>query len=217
ETFSAIARAMGLPSVTYDATPESLCEELLEASRQRIGDANLERLRAGEPVAITPAPLTGKRWDTPSGLIELRSPAAALEGLPELPSYVPDDACGGRGAFWLTPAPSKFGLNSTFSHSARHMARAGRPRVFVHPDDAARVGVEDGKLARLSNEYGAVTLDVECSTTMSPGVLRVDGVPRSCDVPEGVGINALVAPDLSDLGRGNVLYSTRVDLEPARA
>jgi anaerobic selenocysteine-containing dehydrogenase len=216
ETFAGIARALGLPPATWDVTAESLCEELLEASRERIGEANLARLRAGEPVALEPAPIVGKRWDTPSGLIELLSDAAASRGLPRLATYVPDDACGGNGEFWLVCAPSKFGLNSTFSHSPRHMARAGRPRVFVHPTDAARIGVLDGKPAVLSNELGSLTLEVEFSTDMSPGVLRVDGVPKSCDVPEGIGINVLVAPELSDLGNGNVLYSTRVDLAPAR-
>jgi len=43
------------------------------------------------------------------------------------------------------------------------------------------------------------------------GCIRVDGVLSGRDVPEGVGINALVPPALSDLGDGNVLYSTRVD------
>jgi hypothetical protein len=43
------------------------------------------------------------------------------------------------------------------------------------------------------------------------GCIRVDGVLSGRDVPEGVGINALVSPALSDLGDGNVLYSARVD------
>lgn len=38
------------------------------------------------------------------------------------------------------------------------------------------------------------------------------GLPRAADVPEGVGIDALVAGDLADLGCGNVLYSARCDV-----
>ncbi|HUR28454.1 MAG TPA: molybdopterin-dependent oxidoreductase, partial [Planctomycetota bacterium] len=200
ETFAAIARALGLPPVTHEGTCESLSLELLEASRARIGEENFARLLAGEPVALVPPVIAGKRWDTPSGLIELASDAAAALGEPQLATYVPDDACGGKGEFWLTCAPSKFGLNSTFSHSPRHMSRAGRPRVYVHPSDAERVGVVEGGAAVLSNERGSVTLDAELTRDMVPGMLRVDGVPRASDVPEGVGINALVAPDLSDLG-----------------
>ena len=215
ECFAAIARRLGLPAATHEVTSESLCEELLEASRERIGGDGLARLRRGEPLKIEPATPAGKRWDTPSGRIELASDAAQTQGSPRLPTYVPDDACGGRGEFWLVSAPSKFGLNSTFSHSARHLARAGRPRVFVHPRDAQRLGLRDGAAARLSNEHGALTLAASLCEDMLPGTLRVDGVPRGRDVPEGVGVNALVAPELSDLGRGNVLYSTRVDLRSA--
>ena len=217
ETFSAIARRLGLPRETWDVSAEGLCEEFVEACRERLGDDVLARLRAGEPVKIEPPELVGKRWDTPSGRIELESESSAQLGEPRLSTYVPDDACGGRGAFWLTPAPSKFGLNSTFTHSARHMARAGVPRVYANPDDARGLGLEEGRKVVLSNEHGSLSLSLALAPAMPRGVLRVDGVPRSRDIPEGVGINALVPPDLSDLGRGNVLYSTRVDLAAARA
>ena len=214
EAFAAIARGLELAPETFEVTTESLCDELLEASRDRLQPGDFERLRAGEPLSIQPPALVGKRWDTPSGLIELSSTSAEQAGSTRLPSYIQDDASGDRGAFWLICAPSKFGLNSTFSHSARHIARAGRPRVYVNPADAARLGVADGAPARLSNVRGAITLCAQFCDDMAPGTLRVDGVPRSRDVPEGVGVNVLVAPTLSDLGRGNVLYSTRVDLEP---
>lgn len=215
EAFAAIARHLGLPAACFEVTPESLCDELLAASSARLRPGDLEQLRAGVPLRIEPPALSGKRWDTPSGLIELRSEAAAAEGQPLLPSYLEDDAAAGRGRFWLIPAPSKFGLNSTFSHSARHLARAGKPRVYVNPEDARRLCLQDGASARVHNELGTITLRVEHSSDMPPGCVRIDGVPRGRDLPEGVGVNALVSPMLSDLGRGNVLYSTRVDLLPA--
>jgi len=215
EAFAAIARRLELPAACFEVTPESLCEELLAASSSRLRPGDLDQLRAGVPLRIEPPALAGKRWDTPSGLIELSSDAAAAEGQPRLPSYLEDDAARGQGRFWLIPAPSKFGLNSTFSHSARHLARAGKPRVYVNPDDANRLRLRHGAAARLSNELGAITLCAEHCSDMPPGCVRIDGVPRGCDLPEGVGVNALVSPMLSDLGRGNVLYSTRVDLAPA--
>jgi hypothetical protein len=55
-------------------------------------------------------------------------------------------------------------------------------------------------------------LAVALTADMPLGMLRVDGMPRASDIPEGVGINALVPPAVSDLGDGNVLYSARVDL-----
>jgi len=36
--------------------------------------------------------------------------------------------------------------------------------------------------------------------------------PLASAFPENVGLNALTSPEVSDIGDGNVLYSTRVDL-----
>ena len=49
---------------------------------------------------------------------------------------------------------------------------------------------------------------------MPTGMLRVDGLPPS-DQLGGIGLNALSAGVVSDLGDGNVLHSTRCDLELA--
>jgi hypothetical protein len=47
-------------------------------------------------------------------------------------------------------------------------------------------------------------------------LVRIDGLPRAQDTLEGVGVNALVAGEVSDLGDSNTLYSTRVDVSAAR-
>ena len=46
-------------------------------------------------------------------------------------------------------------------------------------------------------------------------LLGRQAIERGFDLPKPFGINALVAPELSDLGAGNVLYSTRVELARA--
>jgi len=208
--FGAIARTLRLPPATWDTAPESLCEELLQASAARLGREGLANLRAGRSFKLEPDAQRGR--ETPSGKIELVSASAAAQGQPAMASYVPDDACGQKGEFWLTCAPSRATHNSTFNHSARHLARAGRPHVHMHRADAERLGLDAGEIATLANENGSLSLPVALSEDLPPGMLRVDGLPRACDVPEGVGINALVSGELSDLGESNVLYSTRVDV-----
>ncbi|MCE9596045.1 MAG: molybdopterin-dependent oxidoreductase [Planctomycetes bacterium] len=216
QAFAAVARALGLRRETWDVTEESLCEELLAASSSRLSPADVERIRTGRPFKITPptrAALGG--WGTPSGNIELVSASAHAAGQPALATYVADRTDRERGAFWLVAAPSRYTHNSTFSHSPRHVALNGKPRLFLHPLDAASRNLRDGEFVRVSNARGALSLVLACTADMPRGLARVDGMPRSADVPEGVGINALVSPDVSDLGDGNVLYSTRVDVERA--
>lgn len=215
QAFGAIARALGLPRDAWEQDADELCEALLEASRERLGDEALAGLRDGRAV---PLPLLADeregRWGTPSGKVELVSARAAAAGQPAMATHVPD-AGTGDGAYWLVSAPSRFTHNSTYSHSARHLARNGPPLVHVHPADADELGLRAGAPARLSTALGAITLPVALDDGMPRGSVRVDGLPRGDDVPEGVGVNALVSSELSDLGSGNTLYSTRVDVAPA--
>jgi anaerobic selenocysteine-containing dehydrogenase len=212
--FAELARRLGLPREVWDVTESSLCETLVDASRGRLTADETARLRAGEPVKVHDRTYVG--WGTPSGKIELVSESARRHGQPALATYVPDDAAGDRGAFWLVGAPSVHTHNSTFSHSERHRKRNGVPRVHVNPEDALALGLSQGARVRLRNERASLTLPVECSPEMPRGSVRVDGLPRAVDIEERAGLNALTSPELSDLGDGNVMYSARVDLTPVR-
>lgn len=214
ETFAGLAQRLGLPRETWDVTAEGLCEEFLAASRARLGDAALAELRAGR--GVKPAELAQRGWPTPSGKVELASATLEALGQPRLATYVPDDWCGETGEFVLLCTPSVNTHNSTFVHSARHVKKDGPPRVHAHPAELSRLGVAEGERVTLSNARGAVTLPIAACANTPPGAVRIDGLPRRRDVPEGVGINALVSGATSDLGNGNVLYSTRVDVRPAR-
>ena len=208
DTFAAIARALELPRPCWESSAEELCEELLAASRERITPRGVARVRAGLAWKMTPPEGRG----TPSGRIELESQAAVALGQPALATYVPDDGCGEQGAFALVSAPSKFTHNSTFSHSPRHLARWGRPHVLLHPEDARALGLSEGDPATLSNRQGSLTLPARPCADLARGLVRIDGLPRAGDAPEGVGVNVLVPCAVSDIGDGNVLYSTRVDV-----
>jgi anaerobic selenocysteine-containing dehydrogenase len=210
ETFAAIAKRLGLPRETWDVTDAGLCDTLIEASRARFDDGELARLRAGEPVKLHDREHDG--WGTPSGKIELVSTSAAARGQPAMATFVPDDAAGGQGEFWLVGAPSVHTHNSTYVHSARHQKKNGPPRLFMNPIDARNHGQHDGKLVRVTNELATLTLPVEVDPSMPRGLVRVDGLPRAADIREKCGLNALTSGAVSDLGDGNVMYSARVDL-----
>lgn len=201
ECFRAIARVLGLPKEVWELDAHQLVEGFLEASRERIRAEELAALREGVPVKLHEQEFRG--WGTTSGKIELARPAPA--------AYVPDDNAGQRGAFQLIAAPSVATHNSTYLYSGRHLAKMGKPQCHLHPADLERLKAVEGSRLVLSNAQGRITLPASADANVPEGCIRVDGVLRGHDVPEGVGINALVSPALSDIGDGNVLYSTRVD------
>jgi anaerobic selenocysteine-containing dehydrogenase len=202
ECFRVIAQALGLPRVTWELDAHQLVEGFLEASRARVNAEELAALREGMAVKLHDQRLDG--WGTPSGKIELARPAPA--------TYVPDDGAGEHGAFQLISAPSVATHNSTYLYSGRHLAKAGKPLCHVNPTDLERLNAVEGTRLVLSNAQGKITLPANSDENVPPGCIRVDGVLSGRDVPEGVGINALVNPALSDIGDGNVLYSTRIDV-----
>jgi anaerobic selenocysteine-containing dehydrogenase len=62
--------------------------------------------------------------------------------------------------------------NNSWMHNVPELV-SGRDRctLLVHPADAARAGLEDGKLARVTSESGSVLAPVEVSDEMMPGVV----------------------------------------------
>ncbi len=213
DTFAAIAKALGLPRETWDVTSEQLVADLVRASASTFDARQLAALERGEAVKLDAPHATG--YGTPSGKSELGSAAAAKLGQPAVATHVVDDAGGTRGRFWLVCAPSVHTHNSTFAHSARHVHRVGVHHVHVHPEDARELDLASGERAVLSNQLGSLTFSVELTDDMPRGSVRIDGLPLAADVPEGVGINALVSAEVSDLGDSNTLYSTRVDIRRA--
>lgn len=218
ETFALIAKGLDLPRPTWDATEESLCEDLFRSVEEVLDATSLAGLRAGEPTVIEPRDGTRQRdsdgsWGTPSGKVELVSSLAVEAGQPPMATWTCDAGNGAKRAFWLVSAPSKDTHNTTFLDSPRHAKRAGVPRCFLNPDDAQERGLNEGAAVRLHNEFGSLTLTVSTSADVPRGLVRVDGFPRPAKTPERTSINVLSSPALSDLGSGTTYFSTRVDLE----
>jgi anaerobic selenocysteine-containing dehydrogenase len=99
----------------------------------------------------------------------------------------------------------------------------GRCTVQIHPDDAARAGVRDGGLARVSSTTGHVDLPVEVTDAMRPGVVSVphgwghDRPGTSMRVARavaGVNANVLVEARVDPLSGNAVLSSVPVRVGP---
>jgi len=175
ETFSMLARALGHPQRVWDVNEADLCQEMLESMRERVGDEDLVRVMAGEPVKLRDRDVADR--GTPSGKIELFSEAMQALGQPPMATFVPDDGAGGRGALRLISAPSIATHNSTYLYSSRHARRAGAPCCYLSARDAERLSLTEGGQVRLSNEHGRITLALSISDDVSPGAVRVDGQP----------------------------------------
>jgi anaerobic selenocysteine-containing dehydrogenase len=118
--------------------------------------------------------------------------------------------------------------NNSWMHNLEPLVR-GKERctAHVHPDDAARLGLRDGELARVSSRAGEVEVPVEVTDAVMPGVISiphgwghdVDGVRmRVASAHPGTNSNVLADEALIDPLSGNaVLNGIPVELAPVEA
>lgn len=168
---------------------------------------------------------------TESGRIELGSERLARWGYddcPPHPAWLPaeewlSETAEADGWFhMLSPQPDGR-LHSQLVHAGPSADRMpdGRERLRIHPDDAARLGLADGALARVSNDRGACIAAIQCTDAIRPGVVAL---PTGAWYTPGDGDGA---PDLSGnantltmdvrtsrLGQGCAAHSCLVRIDP---
>jgi anaerobic selenocysteine-containing dehydrogenase len=116
--------------------------------------------------------------------------------------------------------------NNSWMHNVEVLVK-GRPRctLHVHPDDASRLGLVDGAEAAVSSRTGKVTVPVEVTDAIRPGVVSIPhGWGHDLDGVElgvarryaGVNSNLLADDELVDPLSGNaVLNGIPVEVAPA--
>jgi anaerobic selenocysteine-containing dehydrogenase len=118
--------------------------------------------------------------------------------------------------------------NNSWMHNLEPLMK-GKTRctMHVHPDDAARFGLEEGGLAQVTSAAGEVSVPVEITDAVMPGVVSIphgwghdaDGVEMEvASAHAGTNSNTLADESLVDAVSGNaVLNGIPVEVAPVRA
>ncbi|MBX2810832.1 MAG: molybdopterin oxidoreductase family protein [Myxococcales bacterium] len=115
--------------------------------------------------------------------------------------------------FRLVPGPARNFLNSTFTETPTSCRKQHRPTAKIHPEDAQRVGVEEGDRVLLGNDQGQVGLHAEITENVRLGVIVVESVWPSAAFVEGHGINVLTSADPVAPAGGAPFHDTSVWLK----
>ena len=97
--------------------------------------------------------------------------------------------------FKLATSPARAFLNSSFNQTAGSLKREGEPSVFIHPIDAARLGISDGDGVIVGNQRGTVELTARIHEGLATGVLIAEGLHRNKAHRGGRGINMLTSAE----------------------
>jgi len=221
EVIQAIGRALGYDDPWFHSSVDDLARGLLATDHPNFRGLDPERVLAGETTRLNlPRGVPGFRGGvkTPSGKLEFFSRILERDGLPPMPGWRGDpfNTDPERYPFRLITPPAHHFLHTSFGAlDGARRRMGGEPRVMVHPDDAARLGIADGDVVELQNDLAACRSLAQVTDAVQPGVLVAEGVWWPEHSREGRGINALTSSRQTDIGGGSTFHDNRVAIRRA--
>ena len=199
EVTRALAKRLGAVHPGFELTAWELIDATLRAS----GKGTAAEMREVGWIDCAP-PFTQAHFlegfPNPTGKFRFAPDWASIgpyhQGLPKLPDHM-DTAewASPEHPFRLVTSPARSFLNSTFAETPTSRKREGKPKVRIHPEDAARLGLREGDRVRLGNRRGEVVSVATLGGGQQPGVLVAEGLWRDEDFEDGRGINHLTGGD----------------------
>lgn len=204
EIFRRLARAMKLTQPALFESDRSVIDTLLARSGHGL---TFDHLKSVGTATLYPEPVIAfaeGRYPTPSGRIELASPQAARDGHPLAPLPLADGPAAEGRLRLLSPA-SPWLMNDSYGNDAAIQQRLGAADITLHPDDAARLGLQGGQQVRVASPVGALTLTLKLDAS-----LVTPGTAFAAKGRWGENVNALFDGRKSDLGESTAVHGQEV-------
>jgi len=220
EFFRLLARRLGFEDAALARSDEDIVRAALTSDHPWLAGITWDRLRRDgwAPLALPEdrLPFADGAFPTPSGKCELYSAAAAAEGRDPLPGHVEVERAADEVARhplrFMSPKWNPYFVNSSHANQPRLERAAGRPRVRIHPDDAAARGIADGDEVRVFNDRGEIVVPAEVTDAMQPAVVAMLHGWWASRIG-GSSANAVTSETLADLGGGSTLHDAWVQVE----
>ena len=226
ELFRRLAARMGLDHPALRESDEQMARQAFHWDHPFMAGITFERLERETSVRLSVPdpfrPFAEGGFPTASGRCELVSDTLAAEGLDPLAGYVPPregptsaPALAERYPLAFISPPAHHFLNSTFSAQPVFVRREGEASVTIHPRDAERRGIAEGRMVRIFNDRGSFLAKARVSDAARQGVVVGLSIWWAKMCPGGRNANAVTSQELTDMGGGATFYDVLVDVAPA--
>ena len=216
EIFRRLAKGMGYTEKELFETDEDLIASMLEQMGVEGGFREFQQ-RGWQPISPEPIiPWADLQFPTPSGRIELASSTAEDQGLPRIPQAITDKEQNGGQFRLITPA-SDYRMNDSYANDPKLARNAGDPEVYIHPQDAERLGIGNGAPVTLSNDSGSLRLTATVDKIAMPGVIVSYKGRWPKQEQERKNVNALHIGQKADMAESTSVHSTLVSVNPCTA
>ena len=235
EVFRLLAAEMGFEPELFSESDEQIASrclgkpgELAKGSglpvevRAALSGITLEDTKAGPVHLNLPkgwAPFAEGNFPTPSGKCELFSEREERAGRDPLPYYLPPHedpqtkpALAARYPLQLLTPPAPQFLNSTFVNVDTLRKGAGERTLEIHPDDAAKRGIEDGQTVAVFNARGRFRAKAILADTVKPGVVVSLGLWWRKFTDDDANCNTTTSTAITDFGGGATFFDNLVEV-----
>ncbi len=212
EIFRRLAARFGFNESLFQASDKELMDEALDPE-----DPRLNGYRPSQIPVSTALSMEADRGEvivfdntfpkTPSGKVELKSTYLDETYGQPLPVYNPLDS--DYPLSLVTPSSNRLS-NSTFGGVS---ANRETPALEMHPEDAEKRNLQDGKEVRVFNELGEVFLPLKITKAVRPGVLYSPKGAWFVTTRNKQTVSALAPVSKADLSEGACYNDCRVEVE----
>lgn len=224
EIFRLLAERMGFDDPCFKETDDELAAQAFNKADPRAVHFDWESLKrkGWEKLKMPDAPFANGGFPTPSGKCEFYSATMEADGLDPLPAFIPpyesvasNPALGAKYPLAMISPPARNFLNSTFVNVQSLRATEGEPHVDIHPNDAAKRGIDHGDMARIFNDRGSFVARARVTDKAREGLVVGLSVWWKKLASDGKNANEVTSQRLTDMGRGPTFYDTLVQVEKA--
>jgi anaerobic selenocysteine-containing dehydrogenase len=185
--------------------PEGILDLGLRIGPHRLSLSKVRRATHGLDLGPLESRLPD-RLNTPDRTVHL-APAQLVADVERLEADVEAHRAAAPGGLVMIGRRHLRSNNSWMHNSARLVKGKSRCTLLIHPDDARARGLVEGEDARVSTATGAITVPVEISDEMMPGVVSV---PHGWGHRRG-GVRLGVAAAHAGESVNDVIDPTRID------
>jgi anaerobic selenocysteine-containing dehydrogenase len=213
EIFRRLSRAMGFAEAELYESDREMLDTVLARTGLGITFDELASKGTYDPFPDPVIQFADGKFPTPSGCVEIASERAEADGHPRIPQ--PSVDCRpAEGQLRLLSPASEWQMNDSYGNDDNVRRKLGDPCVYVNPDDARSLGLEEGRAVSLSNGTGQIELRVMVSDIVAPGVaLAHKGRWPKLD-PSGTNVNVLNSGQRTDMGESSSVHGTLVRITP---
>ncbi len=214
EIFRRLAAAMGIDDPGLQANDETLIRELLDSDHEWLQGITYEHLAEHTWARLNVVPGTRPYADTTAdtddgrlhlGVLEYQAGDETPNGNQELVDRYP--------LVLMTRKQHVKFLNANYAQFPEHLPAEGEPCLQIHPDDAARRGITSSDHVEVFNDRGRLSLGVEVTDEVLPGVVAIPFGWHHRHSPQGRAVNALTNPTTPDHDLGSAAFhDTLVDI-----